>query len=46
MQNVTIVVTSETYGKLKNPVQLLFPMICFYFHKVKGGQVWAQTAKF
>ena len=33
-QNVTIVESSETYGKLKGPVQKLFSMICFYLHKV------------
>ena len=32
--NVTIVESSETYGKLKGPVQKLFSMICFYLHKV------------
>ena len=32
--NVTIVGSSESYGKLKGPVQKLFSMICFHFHKV------------
>ena len=32
--NVTIVESSETYGKLKGPVQKLFSMICFHLHKV------------
>ena len=36
---------SETYGKLKGPVQKLFLMICFHLHKVYGGQMWTQTAK-
>ena len=34
MQNVTIVGSSDAYGKLKCPVQKLFSMICFHFHKV------------
>ena len=33
--NVTIIESSETYGKLKGPVQKLFSMICFHLHKVK-----------
>ena len=45
MQKVTIVESSDTYGKLKCLVQKLFSMICFHFHKVLGGQIWAQTAK-
>ena len=32
--NVTIVESSETYGKLKGPVQKLFSMSCFHLHKV------------
>ena len=36
-QNVTIVESSETYGKLKDPVQKLFSMICFHLQKVQGG---------
>ena len=40
MQIVTIVVTSETYGKLKSPV-----LVCFQFHNVLGCQTWAQTGK-
>ena len=32
--NVTIVESSETYGKLKGSVQKLFSMICFHLHKV------------
>ena len=32
--NVTMVERSETYGKLKGPVQKLFSMICFHLHKV------------
>ena len=31
---VTIVESSETYGKLMGPVQKLFSMICFHSHKV------------
>ena len=31
MQNVTILESSETYGKLKGRFQYLFSMICFYF---------------
>ena len=34
MQNVTIVESSKTYGKLKSHVKKLFSMICFHFHKV------------
>ena len=30
--NVTIVESSETYGKLKGPVQKLFSIICFLFY--------------
>ena len=43
--NVNIIESSETYCKLKGPVQKLFSMICFHLHKVKGGQIWTQTAK-
>ena len=32
--NVTIVESSETFGKLKGPIQKLFSMIWFYLHKV------------
>ena len=32
--NVTIVESSETYGKLKGPVQKLFLMIFIHLHKV------------
>ena len=37
--------SSETYGKLKGPVQKLFSMICFLLHKVYCGQIWTRTAK-
>ena len=33
-KNITIVESSDTYGKLKGPVQKLFSMICFHLHKV------------
>ena len=33
-KNITIVENSETYGKLKGPVQKLFSMICFHLHKL------------
>ena len=33
-KNVTIVESSETYGKLKGPVQKIFSMICFHLHNV------------
>ena len=32
--NVTLVESSETYGKLKGFVQKLFSLICFHLHKV------------
>ena len=41
----TMVESSETYGKLKGPVQKLISMICFHLHKVLGGQIWTETAK-
>ena len=36
---VTIVESSETYGKLKSHVQKLFSMICFHLHKVYGATI-------
>ena len=43
--NVAIVESSETYGKLKGPVQKLFSIICFQLHKVKGGQFGLKQRK-